>query len=730
VKKQSILYLTFDPPKSTGGGLGTYMDQIVHMTNASGQCALILHIDSSLPSGKSKISFRGSVEILSWNPHNSDIFHDMGYWPSVSYCISEKIRDLVQSGRHFDCIEACDGFALAYFSIHRKLAGEPIFVDQTFCITAHTPIMMINEWCGELNYRLPNYWTGQMERFCLLAADHVVSPSNFLVGELKQWGVNRDDIHVIHNPYKAPAPETIKADTPREDSKKNLGHEYLVASRVQHFKGIPELLAGFDIYWREGGTSNLTIAGGDTHSNLFGRSLTSFLTEKYSKWIKLGKLNFSGLLSQGDLECKRLNARALFHPSLKENFPYTVIEHMALGGIVAASASGGQAELIKDQESGFLFDPQQPKQIVEVIQKLDAMEDTAARRMGNLAQSVVAKKCDPTVIATQKQKLFSSRGQHRDKYPFIRGRSAIVPAGEDETPGLLSVVIPYYNLPDFLPETIDSVLASIDVDLEIIIVDDGSTTAEARAAADAQLLKDARIKIIRKENSGVADTRNVGISAAKGEFVALLDADDLISANYYLSCLRILNRFSNVGYVGCWNEDFNEAGRIRVWPTFNPEPPTQFIFNSTNCQGIVVRRQAMLKHGLHDKELKMFLDDWECTINLLANDIRGVMIPHPLFHYRIRGDSIFRSKQGLWHTNYEKILHKHSKLVQDFAVDAVLFLNQNGPNTQYHNPTWPPALATTTQSARVQKYRSPARQALSDLARSLQDWRRETLKLS
>ncbi len=119
---------------------------------------------------------------------------------------------------------------------------------------------------------------------------------------------------------------------------------------------------------------------------------------------------------------------------------------------------------------------------------------------------------------------------------------------------------------------------------------------------------------------------------------------------------------------------------------------------------------------MHDPDLKMFLDDWESTISMLANDVRGVMLPEPLFRYRIRGSSIFRSKQGLWHLNYERIVRKHQTLAREYAPDAILFLNQNGPNTFYHNPTYPSGLGGI---AVKRKYDSDLRQALSDLARAV-----------
>lgn len=724
--RNNILYLTFEHPTFAGGGLATYMDQVakMHAVAESDAKSTILHVDEKMPEGTQSSSHHHGIEVISFNPKNENIFKDMGHWAAVSYALSNKILELISSGRKFDWIESCDGFALAYFSIHRKLAKESVFKDLKFCITAHTPVSLIDQWSGEPNYRLPTYWVGQMERFCLKAADLVISPSQFLIEELRQWGLNRDDIHIVRNPYDL---NTLPPAATPDGSNTKTNHQvdYLVASRVHHFKGIPELLSGFDRYWRQGGKSRLLVAGADTRSSLFDSSLTKILVEKYSTWVEQGLLKFSGRLERNELSNLRIAAKALFHPSLKENFPYTVIEHMAIGGVVAASNSGGQAELIEDGLSGFLFNPSEPDQIASVIRKLDELNTTSdlRQRIGLAAVEAVRNLCHPSAIYAQKQALLSRPTVWPQNYPFVRGRSRCVARGESEVPGLLSVVIPHYNLPEFLPETVDSVLASQGINYEIIIVDDGSSSPTAVNVAQAQLSKSPHIRLIQKPNSGVADTRNVGVAAAKGEFIALLDADDLVSPKYYSAALNVLQQYTNVGYVGCWNENFNENGTIEIWPTFNPEPPTQFIFNSTNCQGLIVRRQAFLSYGQHDKSLQMFLDDWESTIGMLAHDVRGVMLAHPLFRYRIRSGSIYRSKQGLWQTNYEKILHKHASLIQEYAIDALLFLNQNGPNTHYHNPTFPSSLNVSSRK----KNRPPARQALSDLAKALKNLRRSIL---
>jgi len=94
------------------------------------------------------------------------------------------------------------------------------------------------------------------------------------------------------------------------------------------------------------------------------------------------------------------------------------------------------------------------------------------------------------------------------------------------TTELVTVIIPAYNAEDTLDETLNSVRAQTWTNLEILVVDDGSRDGTL-AVAERHAAEDPRVRAIRKENGGVAEARNLGISQAKGEYIAPVDADDL-----------------------------------------------------------------------------------------------------------------------------------------------------------------------------------------------------------
>lgn len=96
---------------------------------------------------------------------------------------------------------------------------------------------------------------------------------------------------------------------------------------------------------------------------------------------------------------------------------------------------------------------------------------------------------------------------------------------------LISVIVPVYNVSEYLCECVDSILAQTYQNLEIILVDDGSTD-NCPELCDEYALKDRRISVVHQENQGASVTRNKGYEVSKGRYLAFVDADDILSNNY------------------------------------------------------------------------------------------------------------------------------------------------------------------------------------------------------
>ena len=130
---------------------------------------------------------------------------------------------------------------------------------------------------------------------------------------------------------------------------------------------------------------------------------------------------------------------------------------------------------------------------------------------------------------------------------------------------LLSVVMPVYNTgPDLLDRSVGSLIAQTYKDLEIILVDDGSTE-ETAGKLDCLAESDPRIRVIHQENKGASAARNAGTRAAVGRYLAMMDADDFLSPEAYGQVIRHLRRSgADVGVFG-WRR-ISPDGKERDFP--------------------------------------------------------------------------------------------------------------------------------------------------------------------
>lgn len=124
---------------------------------------------------------------------------------------------------------------------------------------------------------------------------------------------------------------------------------------------------------------------------------------------------------------------------------------------------------------------------------------------------------------------------------------------------MISVVIPLYNKENHIAKTIESVLKQTYTDFEIVIIDDGSAD---NSVSIAESIKDPRIRIIRQRNQGVSAARNNGILAAKGEFVALLDADDDWSPEFLETQINLANKYPQCNVFAVNYRFMSVAGNV------------------------------------------------------------------------------------------------------------------------------------------------------------------------
>ena len=129
---------------------------------------------------------------------------------------------------------------------------------------------------------------------------------------------------------------------------------------------------------------------------------------------------------------------------------------------------------------------------------------------------------------------------------------------------MLSVVVPAYNVEAYVGECLQSLLASTMGDLEVIVVDDGSTDGTADVARRIAQ-RDGRVRILHQSNSGQGIARNVGVDHARGEFLAFIDADDTVPPRAFAHMVATLRATGSDFAVGSARRFTNDAYRVTAW---------------------------------------------------------------------------------------------------------------------------------------------------------------------
>ncbi|MEO1002598.1 MAG: glycosyltransferase family A protein [Cyanobacteria bacterium J06638_7] len=147
-------------------------------------------------------------------------------------------------------------------------------------------------------------------------------------------------------------------------------------------------------------------------------------------------------------------------------------------------------------------------------------------------------------------------------------------------PGLVSTIIPVYNRPYLLAEAVESVLGQTYRQIEIIIVDDGSTDHTAEVARSLQSQAAIRIIVIRQANSGPGVARQTGLEASSGEFIQFLDSDDLLLPGKFAAQVRAMQQSPHCGicYGPSGEENHAVQPPARVWPMRATGRPIPYLF--------------------------------------------------------------------------------------------------------------------------------------------------------
>ena len=218
---------------------------------------------------------------------------------------------------------------------------------------------------------------------------------------------------------------------------------------------------------------------------------------------------------------------------------------------------------------------------------------------------------------------------------------------------VVSVIVPVYNVEQYLCECIDSVLAQSLGDLEVLLVDDGSTDRSGEIC-DEYVARDCRVKVFHKKNGGLSSARNVGIEMATGKYIIFIDSDDYwlekdclmklidtaecFKADIVRGEYREVDEFGQHIFLKDFSKKYDKKMQVLSSAEFY-----KYIINGENFSVLLLFKSSIFLQNFRFDEKRCFEEDVDFNIRLFCNEYRCVYMPLIFYAYRKRRNSIVNS---------------------------------------------------------------------------------------
>ena len=249
---------------------------------------------------------------------------------------------------------------------------------------------------------------------------------------------------------------------------------------------------------------------------------------------------------------------------------------------------------------------------------------------------------------------------------------------------ILSVIIPYYNGENYIENTVKTVLGSNFKDLEVLIIDDGSTEASG-SICDKLARKYNKLKVIHKKNGGIADARNRGVHEANGKYITFVDQDDTLEPEMYSFLISILERhecdlvvsdfYMTDGKTGEKKKaDFitknlllheEEIKELRKWLVMGEIMPAPKVCIPPNIWNCIISSDMIKENSIRFESFIRYDDDWVFLLRCLAFCRRVFVCKEAFYNWLIHDSSESHTAKYL-----PQIEEKYMKL-KEFKSDYI-----------------------------------------------------------
>ena len=678
-----IWLLSSEVPQYSSGGIARYVHNFAYALGKEGHDVTLVSrgdeaIDRTIEDAYRLVTFQAFVnksaqqdKALAYNKRPGFPYDLLDYCSAMSYQMMTVLKALAEDGLP-DLIECQEYTALSYFLMQRRLVEDDFFSKVPIVIHLHSPDFIIRKINRESRYIFPSYWTWQMEKSCMLAADAIICPSQYLAQQAEEL-MAKYQLKVKSFPLPVgKIPDLLECAVDQ--------HSVVYTGRIEIRKGVSEALIECSRMWENGQDFTFTLIGGDTIYGAEKISLTKHLNQKYAKWIKAGRLRFLGQLAHEKMLPLVSKASLVLIPSIWENFPNTCIEAMALGKVVLASRHGGQAEMIgDDRQCGFLFDWNIPGEFTKQLNDCLQLTPQECTQIGRRAHSRIHAMCAPDTVIPLRLAHFKQvidNFRPHSSFPFLSEAPKCESSKEQSkasprSHGLVSIII-VNNTSIHLQESLNSALASEYDKIEIIVVSDQNL--------DGQLSKplDNRVNTLKLHTYEFEQARHIGIRQAKGEYILSLDAGNTIKPNFISKTLTALTRLDNVQMAYSWSQSAEGNQQISVaWNTEFPYILGQQLFTDI----------CLIKRDVIDTYLDQLYSPQPAIAKympLFAAGYKGICIPEVLCSHRSPTNNITQLNSTKF--AYESLSAKYKALYQQYGNELFCLQIVNGAAQDWNFP--------------------------------------------
>ncbi|MBR3452455.1 MAG: glycosyltransferase family 2 protein [Muribaculaceae bacterium] len=221
---------------------------------------------------------------------------------------------------------------------------------------------------------------------------------------------------------------------------------------------------------------------------------------------------------------------------------------------------------------------------------------------------------------------------------------------------MISVIVPVYNVEDYLRPCLDSILNQIYSDFEVILVDDGSTDTSG-IICDEYSHRDSRIYVIHQSNAGMSDARNEGIKVAKGDYITFVDADDLVHPAIFQVMYEALISSDEYDFSMVYGQPVSEGFAVDAdeMTSFSNEPhlkiDRQYCFGHLFGDGETTTQFQVVWNKLYKKELiqglafrKIASEDTDFNNRVFLRANKAILVNASLYYWVQRHTSITHSQ--------------------------------------------------------------------------------------